>query len=152
MASVTPSSLRPSIWQPTVGPHVVPRRNSPCQKKAAYLPHSAQVATKSSCAFCLQFLGQSCRHSCRWCNCGAALADQWHVLPPGVPNLVVYTAFFYFSTMFFCECTLLHLSDLYSTTLPFHSAGSAESLSMPLLMCCKSDSGHIIAHSAAQCI
>ena len=28
-------------------------------------------------------------------------ADQWHRLPPGVPKLVVYTAFFYFSTMFF---------------------------------------------------
>ena len=30
-------------------------------------------------------------------------ADQWHRLPPGVPHLVVYTAFFYFSSMFFCE-------------------------------------------------
>ena len=30
-------------------------------------------------------------------------ADQWHRLPPGVPKLVVYTAFFYFSTMFFGE-------------------------------------------------
>ena len=64
----------------------------------------------------------------------------------------MYTAFFYFSTMFFCECTLLHLSYLYSTTLPFHSAEATETLSMPLPMCCRSDSGHIIAHSAAQCI
>ena len=82
---------------------------------------------------------------------GDALADQWHVLPPGVPNLVVYTAFFYFSTMFFCECMLLHLYYMCSITLPFHSAGATESLSasQPLLMCCMTDSSQINAHSAA---
>ena len=30
-----------------------------------------------------------------------ATNDQWHKLPEGVPHLVVYTAFFYFSTSFF---------------------------------------------------
>jgi hypothetical protein len=30
-----------------------------------------------------------------------ATNDQWHRLKPGVPHLVVYTAFFYFSTMSF---------------------------------------------------
>lgn len=35
--------------------------------------------------------------------------DQWHTLPDGVPHLVVYTAFFYFSTAFFVISTCVQL-------------------------------------------
>lgn len=45
----------------------------------------------------LQFQSQNVSDRLFW------LTDQWHRLPPGVPHLVVYTAFFYFSSMFFCE-------------------------------------------------
>lgn len=46
-----------------------------------------------------------------------ATNDQWHVLPPGVPNLVVYTAFFYFSTMFFFLSFTLNLVFMYKPIL-----------------------------------
>lgn len=35
-----------------------------------------------------------------------ATNDQFHLLPPGVPHLVVYTTFFYFSTAF-VVCSLV---------------------------------------------
>jgi glucose uptake protein GlcU len=39
--------------------------------------------------------------------------DQWHKLDPGVPHLVIYTAFFYFSTGFFVLAFMLNLTFLY---------------------------------------
>ncbi|EFJ12276.1 hypothetical protein SELMODRAFT_124621 [Selaginella moellendorffii] len=42
-----------------------------------------------------------------------ATNDQWHTLKPGVPRLVVYTAFFYFSTSFFVLALFLSLVLLY---------------------------------------
>ncbi|CAK0764171.1 hypothetical protein CVIRNUC_003131 [Coccomyxa viridis] len=46
-----------------------------------------------------------------------ATNDQWHRLPPGVPKLVVYTAFFYFSTMFFALSFFLNVIFLYKPIL-----------------------------------
>lgn len=42
-----------------------------------------------------------------------ATNDQWHKLDEGVPHLVVYTAFFYFSTSFFFVATVTNLIWLY---------------------------------------
>lgn len=39
----------------------------------------------------------------------STLCLQWHALPEGVPDLVVYTAFFYFSTSFFAVAILLNI-------------------------------------------
>lgn len=38
---------------------------------------------------------------CHVARSNLATNDQWNRLPEGVPHLVVYTAFFYFSTSFF---------------------------------------------------
>ncbi|CAL5219852.1 g1768 [Coccomyxa viridis] len=46
-----------------------------------------------------------------------ATNDQWHRLPPGVPHLVVYTAFFYFSSMFFFVSFTLNIIFLYKPIL-----------------------------------
>lgn len=42
-----------------------------------------------------------------------ATNDQWHKLQPGVPKLVVYTAFFYFSTAFFFMSFVVNVYFLY---------------------------------------
>ncbi|KAK9829083.1 hypothetical protein WJX72_003800 [[Myrmecia] bisecta] len=42
-----------------------------------------------------------------------ATNDQWNLLPPGVPNLVIYTAYFYFSTAFFFVAFTLNIIFLY---------------------------------------
>ncbi|BDA42670.1 Ureide permease 2 [Coccomyxa sp. Obi] len=42
-----------------------------------------------------------------------ATNDQWHRLPEGVPHLVVYTAFFYFSTSFFGFSMIVNTIFLY---------------------------------------
>ena len=56
------------------------------------------------CKGVLAHPGMSLRHvPAKTRDTCACFADQWHRLPPGVPHLVVYTAFFYFSSMFFCE-------------------------------------------------
>ena len=39
--------------------------------------------------------------------------DQWHKLDEGVPHLVVYTAFFYFSAAFFFCAVLINVIFLY---------------------------------------
>ncbi|KAJ7561543.1 hypothetical protein O6H91_03G046900 [Diphasiastrum complanatum] len=46
-----------------------------------------------------------------------ATNDQWHTLKPGVPHLVVYTAFFYFSTSFFVLAVFLNIFFLYKPIL-----------------------------------
>ncbi|CAM6105049.1 unnamed protein product [Calypogeia fissa] len=43
--------------------------------------------------------------------------DQWHFLKPGVPHLVVYTAFFYFSIAAFCFGFGINLIFLYRPML-----------------------------------
>ncbi|KAK9794901.1 hypothetical protein WJX73_001796 [Symbiochloris irregularis] len=42
-----------------------------------------------------------------------ATNDQWHFLKPGVPNLVIYTAFFYFSAAFFFCSLVFNITLLY---------------------------------------
>ena len=42
-----------------------------------------------------------------------ATNDQWHKLDEGVPHLVVYTAFFYFSLAFFACAVLINVCFLY---------------------------------------
>ncbi|XP_042060275.1 ureide permease 1-like [Salvia splendens] len=46
-----------------------------------------------------------------------ATNDQWHVLSPGVPKLVVYAAFFYFSLSFFVVAALINIIFLYRPVL-----------------------------------
>eukprot|EP00252_Welwitschia_mirabilis_P002356 TRINITY_DN12283_c0_g1_i1.p1 TRINITY_DN12283_c0_g1~~TRINITY_DN12283_c0_g1_i1.p1 ORF type:complete len:382 (-),score=44.23 TRINITY_DN12283_c0_g1_i1:134-1123(-) len=46
-----------------------------------------------------------------------ATNDQWHALKDGVPHLVVYTAFFYFSIMCFTVAVILNLTFLYRPVL-----------------------------------
>jgi hypothetical protein len=46
-----------------------------------------------------------------------ATNDQWHQLKPGVPHLVVYTAFFYFSVMAFIFGVTANLVLLYRPLL-----------------------------------
>lgn len=46
-----------------------------------------------------------------------ATNNQWHVMRPGVPNLVVYTAFFYFSLSFLVVATVLNIIFLYRPVL-----------------------------------
>lgn len=42
-----------------------------------------------------------------------ATNNQWHMLKQGTPNLVVYTAFFYFSLSFFVIALILNIWFLY---------------------------------------
>ncbi|KAG4165468.1 hypothetical protein ERO13_A13G082832v2 [Gossypium hirsutum] len=46
-----------------------------------------------------------------------ATNDQWHTLKEGVPKLVVYTAFFYFSVSCFIIALVLNISFLYHPAL-----------------------------------
>jgi glucose uptake protein GlcU len=46
-----------------------------------------------------------------------ATNDQWHTLKPGVPHLVVYTAFFYFSVCCFVVAIILNIIFLYRPIL-----------------------------------
>ncbi|XP_039116969.1 ureide permease 1-like [Dioscorea cayenensis subsp. rotundata] len=46
-----------------------------------------------------------------------ATNDQWHTLKEGVPHLVVYTAFFYFSISCFVLATILNIYFLYNPML-----------------------------------
>ncbi|MBA0873516.1 hypothetical protein Goshw_003270 [Gossypium schwendimanii] len=46
-----------------------------------------------------------------------ATNDQWHTLKQGVPKLVVYTAFFYFSVSCFVTALALNISFLYHPAL-----------------------------------
>lgn len=46
-----------------------------------------------------------------------ATNDQWHLMKRGVPNLVVYTAFFYFSLSFFVVATIINITFLYCPVL-----------------------------------
>ncbi|XP_042498792.1 ureide permease 1-like isoform X2 [Macadamia integrifolia] len=46
-----------------------------------------------------------------------ATNDQWHTLKAGVPHLVVYTAFFYFSISCFIIAIILNVSFLYHPVL-----------------------------------
>lgn len=46
-----------------------------------------------------------------------ATNDQWHMLKDGVPHLVVYTAFFYFSIAFFLIAAILNVTFLYHPLL-----------------------------------
>ncbi|KAK9277570.1 hypothetical protein L1049_007115 [Liquidambar formosana] len=46
-----------------------------------------------------------------------ATNDQWHTLKHGVPHLVVYTAFFYFSVSCFVLALILNISFLYRPVL-----------------------------------
>lgn len=46
-----------------------------------------------------------------------ATNDQWHTLKPGVPHLVVYTAFFYFSICCFVIAIILNVIFLYRPIL-----------------------------------
>ncbi|PON64666.1 Ureide permease [Trema orientale] len=46
-----------------------------------------------------------------------ATNDQWHTLKEGVPHLVVYTAFFYFSVSCFVLAIILNISLLYYPVL-----------------------------------
>ncbi|MQM02361.1 hypothetical protein Taro_035127 [Colocasia esculenta] len=46
-----------------------------------------------------------------------ATNDQWHTLKEGVPHLVVYTAFFYFSVSCFVVAIALNISFLYNPVL-----------------------------------
>ncbi|KAL8546066.1 hypothetical protein ACS0TY_005967 [Phlomoides rotata] len=46
-----------------------------------------------------------------------ATNNQWHIMKRGVPNLVVYTAFFYFSLSFFAVAFVLNVLFLYRPIL-----------------------------------
>ncbi|XP_062093455.1 ureide permease 1-like [Humulus lupulus] len=46
-----------------------------------------------------------------------ATNDQWHTLKDGVPHLVVYTAFFYFSVSCFVLAIILKITFLYFLVL-----------------------------------
>ncbi|XP_057768636.1 ureide permease 1-like isoform X2 [Salvia miltiorrhiza] len=46
-----------------------------------------------------------------------ATNDQWHVMRGGVPHLVVYTAFFYFSLSFFVVVSVINIILLYRPIL-----------------------------------
>ncbi|KAJ4838378.1 Phospholipid metabolism protein [Turnera subulata] len=46
-----------------------------------------------------------------------ATNDQWHILKEGVPKLVVYTAFFWFSISFFVVAVSLNIALLYRPAL-----------------------------------
>ncbi|XP_010460310.1 PREDICTED: ureide permease 5-like [Camelina sativa] len=46
-----------------------------------------------------------------------ATNDQWHTLKQGVPNLIVYTAFFYFSLSCFVIAIALNITFLYNPVL-----------------------------------
>ncbi|CAH8390136.1 unnamed protein product [Eruca vesicaria subsp. sativa] len=46
-----------------------------------------------------------------------ATNDQWHTLEPGVPKLIVYTAFFYFSLSCFLIAIALNVTFLYKPIL-----------------------------------
>lgn len=46
-----------------------------------------------------------------------ATNDQWHTLKDGVPNLTVYTAFFYFSVSCFVLAVILNIILLYHPVL-----------------------------------
>lgn len=46
-----------------------------------------------------------------------ATNDQWHTLKQGVPKLIVYTAFFYFSLSCFVIAIALNVSFLYKPLL-----------------------------------
>lgn len=46
-----------------------------------------------------------------------ATNNQWHLMRPGVPNLVVYTAFFYFSLSFLLIAAVLNIIFLYRPVL-----------------------------------
>ncbi|KAL2523034.1 Ureide permease 2 [Forsythia ovata] len=46
-----------------------------------------------------------------------ATNDQWHVMKEGVPHLVVYAAFFYFSLSFFAMAVILNVIFLYHPVL-----------------------------------
>lgn len=46
-----------------------------------------------------------------------ATNDQWHTLKEGVPHLVVYTAFFYFSVSCFVIALILNITFLYLPVL-----------------------------------
>lgn len=46
-----------------------------------------------------------------------ATNDQWHTLKEGVPRLVVYTAFFYFSVSCFVLALILNITFLYRPVL-----------------------------------
>lgn len=46
-----------------------------------------------------------------------ATNDQWHTLKDGVPHLVVYTAFFYFSVSCFILAIILNITFLYKPVL-----------------------------------
>lgn len=46
-----------------------------------------------------------------------ATNDQFHLLKPGVPHLVVYTTFFYFSTAFFICAVCINVYFLYNPIL-----------------------------------
>lgn len=46
-----------------------------------------------------------------------ATNDQWHTLKDGVPHLVVYTAFFYFSISCFLLAVFLNITFLYKPVL-----------------------------------
>lgn len=46
-----------------------------------------------------------------------ATNDQWHALKPGVPKLIVYTAFFYFSLSCFLIAVALNVTFLYKPVL-----------------------------------
>lgn len=46
-----------------------------------------------------------------------ATNDQWHMLKEGVPHLVIYTAFFYFSLAFFLVATIVNVTFLYRPLL-----------------------------------
>ncbi|KAL3636556.1 Uroporphyrinogen-III synthase [Castilleja foliolosa] len=46
-----------------------------------------------------------------------ATNNQWHMMRPGVPNLVIYTAFFYFSLSFFFVAIVLNVWFLYRPVL-----------------------------------
>ena len=43
--------------------------------------------------------------------------DQWHTMKKGVPHLVVYTAFFYFSASCFVIAIILNITFLYRPVL-----------------------------------
>jgi hypothetical protein len=46
-----------------------------------------------------------------------ATNDQWHLLKPGVPHLVVYTAFFWFSVSAFIGALVVNLFFMYHPIL-----------------------------------
>lgn len=49
-----------------------------------------------------------------------ATNDQWHALKKGVPHLIVYTAFFYFSVSGFVIALILNIRFLFSPILDTH--------------------------------